>query len=60
MLNYASGVFETEFDQDAVIEEDRLSPDEFLQTVIKSSGAEIDGPSDLIDFMMDEELVNMH
>ncbi|MEO0433908.1 MAG: DEAD/DEAH box helicase [Cyanobacteria bacterium J06656_5] len=54
MLKYASGVFETEFDKDAVIQEDRLSPDEFLQAVIKNSGVEGDGQADLLNFMFEK------
>ena len=53
MLNYARGVFDELFDQDAVVEEDRLSPDEFLQDIIRSSNGQTLSQTDLIDFLVD-------
>lgn len=53
MLNYARGVFDEPFDQDAVVEEDRLSPDEFLQEIIRSSNGQTLSQTDLIDFLVE-------
>jgi DEAD/DEAH box helicase domain-containing protein len=54
MLKYARGVFDEPFDQDAVVEEDRLSPDEFLQDIIRnSSDGQTLSQTDLIDFLVE-------
>ena len=56
MLKYARGVFDEPF-HDApfdpgVIEEDRLSPDEFLQAIIRSNGSSL-SQTDLLDFLVE-------
>jgi DEAD/DEAH box helicase domain-containing protein len=54
MLKYARGVFDEPFDKNAVVEEDRLSPDEFLQDIIRnSSDGQTLSQTDLIDFLID-------
>ncbi|MEM9148860.1 MAG: DEAD/DEAH box helicase [Cyanobacteria bacterium P01_F01_bin.3] len=52
MLNYARGVFDEPFDTDAVIEEDRLSPDEFLQDIVQNNGSALNR-TDLLDFLVE-------
>ena len=54
MLHYAKGVFDEAFDAEAVIQEDRLSPDEFLQDIIRNSSNEASlSQTDLIDFLVE-------
>lgn len=54
LLDYARRVFAEPFDADAIIQEDRISPDEFLQNIIRTSrpGKPLH-QSELIDFLVE-------
>ncbi|MEB3174651.1 MAG: DEAD/DEAH box helicase, partial [Cyanobacteriota bacterium] len=54
LLDYAAGVFQEPFGAEAIVEEDRLTPDEFLQEIIRESGAgQTLSQTDLIDFFLE-------
>lgn len=52
MLTYASGVFNEPFDTSAIIQEDRLSPDEFLQAIVQRNQDTL-SQSDWLDFLVE-------